>query len=130
MPIFKRIASLIILKDMALLGGNTKAEKERISFYTKEMLDNGSGANTAIVYYCLTALKGVWSDDLVKNYAKLSLAEMQQDRMTASIKTDLAKMRTMRASGEAPGLDSTVISGLEALLRQQNQFHSKLLAMQ
>ncbi|OJV13031.1 MAG: hypothetical protein BGO21_04690 [Dyadobacter sp. 50-39] len=129
LPIFKRIASLIILKDMALLNGTSREEKDKISFYTKEMLDNGGGANTAISYYCLSVLKDTWPDDLVKKYADLSLAEMQRDRMTSSIKTDIQQMRTMRESGEAPNLDSTFVSGLEALLQQQNEFRSRLLAM-
>jgi hypothetical protein len=53
LPIFKRIGSMIILKDMGLLAGKSKEEKDKISFYTKELLANGGSSNSGIMYIIL-----------------------------------------------------------------------------
>jgi hypothetical protein len=76
---------MIILKDMGLLAGKSKEEKDKISFYTKELLANGGASNSGIMYYTLKALKGFWPEAVIKTSVKASMTAVKNDRFTQNL---------------------------------------------
>ncbi len=132
LPLFRRYASTVILRNLALLAEDDVAGKKAIAFYLGELAQVKGGVPAGIYYYGLRAMAGYWSKEQTRTYVSQVLAEHDSDKNFAQIKqmatepeqmmtqmkaaSDEDKQRTMQALMSVVGEEDDYLDKLRAML--------------
>jgi hypothetical protein len=129
--IFRRVASVAILKDFALLAHESEEGKQAIAFYTNELFESGGHTNAALVYYCLKALEGTWSNTKIKEYAQRASVINDQSPELAQMRDAPARVEREKATATAEKIKQVepMVAKLEQIVEEQDKYVEKLRAL-
>lgn len=95
--LYRQYVSQIILKDLRLLA--EADQKEKIAFYTNEMLESGA-INPALLSYALQQLTNFWKNERINRIAKTALQQ------AADLKNELRAIKQSQLQDKSlDGLD-------------------------
>ncbi|HMN90376.1 MAG TPA: hypothetical protein PKD70_13735 [Saprospiraceae bacterium] len=124
--LFRRIGSIVILRNHALL--DFPAEKEKIAFYTTEYIEAG-GNSAGLLYFCLQALGDYITAAQKKAYAEAVI--MQSAEAIKKYEAWLERTKANVNPDEIPMPNNELkedIANIERIIQMERAYAAKLRA--
>lgn len=121
--LFRRNASAYILRDLALLADRSPEGINTIAYHTRELVENGGESYTALMYYCLKALKGEIPEREFEALRQAALGSQGSQQLIAHLKNvvlpDMANYKGMTEAQK-----KQMREPIEELLNEQMRYEA------
>jgi len=121
--LFRRNASAYILRDLALLADHSPEGIKAIEYYTKELVNNGGESYTALLYYCIRAMKGNISVQEIETLKDAALNSKSNQQLITHLK-NVVIPEMARYQGMTEAQKTQMREPAENLLNEQLRYEA------